>query len=94
MSDMLKIVTVTLVDEESQTACGSTYLSEHESVDDAIEQAMEQAKDRYSDEGFSGLAVRAIVHIDTLPVPKIPTVQIGAEIPEGQDTATVTSTIS
>lgn len=94
MSDMLKIVTVTLVDEDGQTATGSTFIADCETVDDAIAQAMEQARDRYSDDGNSSPAIRAIVHIDTLPVPNIPVVQIGSEIPEGQDTATVTSTIS
>ena len=94
MSEMLKIVTVTLVDENSKTATGSTFVLDGESVDDAIAQAMEQARDRYGDDGNSGMAIRAIVHIDALPVPTIPAVQIDSDIPAGEDTATVTSTIS
>jgi len=94
MSDMLKIVTVTLVDDNSETATGSTFVSSGESVDSAIAQAMDQARENYVDNNYAGMAVRAIVHIDTLPVPTIPAVQIGSDIPAGEDTATVTSTIS
>jgi hypothetical protein len=91
--DTITLVTVTLVDADSTSACYSSYVSEYETLEDVIEQVKRDAVDRFKEEDGT-VPFRAVVNVNVVPVPTVVATIVNATLPQGDADAMVTATIS
>jgi hypothetical protein len=91
--DTITLVTVTIVDADSTTACYSSYLSEYETLDGLIEQVKSDAMDAFNGEGGT-LPYRAVVNVNVVPKPVLVATIVKADVPQGEADAVVTATVA
>ena len=95
MTEMMKIVTVTLVNSDGENTSGSCGIDEYTDQAAAIESAKDEAIERFQDNDYSSLEMRCIININTLPKPTLRGTIVEAGLPEQTDSdSVVAATVS
>lgn len=97
-AEKITLVSCIVIDEYNSIGHATTYVTSDETVEDCIKQVKNDAVQDWSDQGGSGLAMRLIVNVTTIPAPRVedmPHIEIRGETDDKSSApVTVTSEVS
>lgn len=79
--EILTIITVTTIGKDGQCSSACTYLGEEDDLNEEIENMKTESLEGFESE-ICDQAYLQLVHVDKLPVPKLPSVTISSDLPE------------